>query len=93
MITIGLAKELFFIAKVTNQPVSAMLNGRLKITIQPSSVMYVEYDGVHIWNERVEGSDSFFGIESCDNIFKIISAIDSKDESWRDKFYYNESHN
>jgi hypothetical protein len=93
MITIGLAKELFFIAKVTNQPVSATLNGCLQITVQPNSVMDVEYNGVHIWNERVEGDGSFFGIESCDNIFKIIASIDSKDESWRDKFYYNESHN
>lgn len=91
MITIGLAKELFFIARVTNQPISAIINNSLQVTIQPNSVMDVEYNGTHIWNERVDGSDSFFGIESCDNIFKIILAIDSKDDTWREKFYYNES--
>jgi len=91
MITIGLAKELYFIAKVTNQPATALLNNGLYISVQPNSTMDVEYKGIHIWRERIEGDTSFFGIESCDNIFKIINAIDSKDDTWKQKYSYNEA--
>lgn len=103
MITIGLAKELYFISKITNQEYTVQLypsnlhysptSKILTIKIQPTGKMDVYYRDKHIWKETVEGDISFFGIESCDTIFKIMSCIDADDDSWRDKYHYDEDKN
>jgi hypothetical protein len=45
----------------------------------------------HIWTETLKESTSMFGIESCDNIAKIIWMIDSGDkENWKRFSFYEE---
>jgi hypothetical protein len=103
MITVGLAKELYFISKVTNQEYTvqlypsprenSILSQILTLKIKPTGQMDIYYRDKHIWRETVEGETSFFGIESCDSISKIIQAIYAGDSSWKDKFYFNEDEN
>ena len=98
MITIGLIKELYFIAKVTRQVffTEILVEGAnpllhtLRMRINPEGELDVWYRSVHIWNEIVEGDESFFGVESCDSISRIVACIDNNDASWRDKYYYNQ---
>lgn len=83
MITVGLVKELFFIAHVFNRSLSSTLHLEdpasqlLMIKITPAGDMDVFYGSNHIWYEKVEGDTSFFGIESCDTISRIIACIDN----------------
>jgi hypothetical protein len=103
MITIGLAKELYFIAKVTTRPHTFQIypsplqysptSEIITIKMTPSGVMDVFYRDKHIWKETVEGDTSFFGIESCDSINKIINCMNLNDDSWKDKYYYHEGEN
>jgi hypothetical protein len=83
MLTVGLVRELLFIAKATQIPINAefSLNGlypsSLKINLKPDGEMYVWYNLNLIWKEIVEGDVSFFGVESCDSIARIIACIDN----------------
>jgi hypothetical protein len=93
-ITVGLIRELSYISKVMNRA--------FYFTLAPSEaqetpisinicfeIMDVWYKEFHIWNESLS-EGSFFGIESCDTISRIIHCIDNK-QPWQDKYYYNES--
>ncbi len=92
MITVGLVKELKFIATVINAPVVIHFNARsatatigLKITKDRLKISYLNDI---IWDESLEEATSMFGIESCDNIMKIIKKIDSNDGGWRELAYF-----
>jgi hypothetical protein len=100
MITVGLIKELYFIAAMLKRDFYFELTPAedwkkdvhvpLTLRLTPKGVLDVWYRNVHIWNETVEGDNSFFGVESCDNISRIVSCIDNKDFSWKDKYYFSE---
>lgn len=98
MITIGLVKELFFIAAFTKREVNVEFelandgfgHAPLKVIVKPNGEMDTWYCGNHIWNETVEGEDSFFGVESCDSISRIVSCIDNGDPFWKENYYFNE---
>ena len=82
MLTVGLVKELYFLAHVLNDTLTVDFKfGRfphlLKIKINTAGDMDVFYGEQHIWYEKVEGDTSFFGIESCDTISRIIACINN----------------
>lgn len=87
MITVGLVKELYFIAKVFNESltidITPSLSSRvLKLKINAAGDMDVFYGDNHIWYEKVDDSlTSFFGVESCDTISRIMACIDNG-SSW-----------
>jgi hypothetical protein len=88
LITVGLARELFFIAKVTNITQTIIFDQiELKLSITPEAMMKVWYKNKFIWEEKIEGDESFFGIESADSIFKVIKAIDNG-ENWEIYSYF-----
>lgn len=86
MITVGLVKELYFISKILNREYKIQINPiwdgfsvakLLEININPGGLLKVYYQTHHIWAEQVEGEGSFFGVESCDSISRIINCIDN----------------
>jgi hypothetical protein len=101
MITVGIVLELYFIAFTLKQPFRLELTPEsewqtdvrspLTLRVTPNGILDVWYRNTHIWNEKVQGDDSFFGIESCDSISRILACIDAKDHSWKEKYYFNES--
>lgn len=99
MITVGLVKELYFISKVLKETYclsvfpqdsngSLLNNLKLVLNITPEGELTVWYKGIIIWKEKVDGDDSFFGVESCDTISRIIACINNKDFSWKEKYPY-----
>jgi len=82
MITIGLVKELAFISRVLKTPVRIELKTNLAETISVSvekNLLQVSYQGYNIWREIIESDTSFFGVESCDSISRIIYCLNNKD--------------
>lgn len=82
MITVGLVKELHFLAHVFHDTYTVDLKREqsphvLKIKINAAGDLDVFYGENHIWYEKVEGDSSFFGIESCDTISRIMACIDN----------------
>jgi hypothetical protein len=102
VITVGLIKELYYLSFISTQTLhfemsSVEFNGwvlkpnqTLKIVIKPDGILDIFYKENHIWHESVDGELSFFGVESCDTISRIMSCIDNNDSSWKEKYYYNE---
>ena len=94
MITVGLIKEVHFIACIFGRPV--LLDFRLGADTQSLNIevnednLFIRYAGQEIWKERLSGADSGFGIESCDNISRIIACLDAGDDSWKTKYKYIE---
>jgi hypothetical protein len=85
MVTVGLVKELFFISRVLNDTFYLKLfkgelqDNELCLKMEPNAALTVYYQGYEIWREIVEGDTSFFGVESCDSISRIIACIDNGD--------------
>lgn len=83
MITIGLVKELHFIAATFNHGIHSIIratqfvNHDIHIKVSPDGKLEVEYFDFKIWQETIDGPTSMFGVESCDTIFKIINCIDN----------------
>jgi hypothetical protein len=91
MITVGLINELRFISKSLRIPVSSTIKSELfkshvDIHIK-EQVLDLWYLGYHIWKEPLDDVASMFGVESCDNIYKILALIDKGDDSWRELRY------
>jgi hypothetical protein len=94
MITIGLIKELYFISRATKQNLRFSLqrsgdSSEMVVCISPEGMMDVWYSKQHIWHENLEGDTSYFGIESCDTISRIIACIDNN-TSW-DQYKWKET--
>jgi hypothetical protein len=94
MITIGLINELRFISKELRTPISAtikceQIKTHINIEIK-EQVLDLWYMGYHIWREALDDASSMFGIESCDNISKILILIDKGDDNWRELRYLEE---
>jgi len=96
MITVSLITELLFISKVLKTPVSITLKtGVIKtgvvLTIK-ERVLDIWYLGYHIWNENLDDTVSMFGPESCQNISRIITMIDTdaSPNQWRVFAYYED---
>lgn len=89
MITVGLIKELLFISTFCNTEVDLETKfpvSDLNINIK-SGILTLYYKENLIWKELIEGDSSFFGIESCDAISRIISCIDNGNPSWKEYVY------
>jgi len=94
MLTVGLIKELYFIAHVLQDVYYLKLfkgeggDRELLVKMTPIGELDVWYQEHHIWREKVEGDTSFFGVESCDTISRIVACIDKGSEwahyRWRE---------
>jgi hypothetical protein len=94
MITVGLVNELAFLASTFKREVKVEITlgaeSITTLTIDPKGLLNAHYKGYHIWQETVYGDASFFGVESCDSISRIMACIDNNDNTWREKYYYRE---
>ena len=91
-ITVGIIKELYFISKVLNLPVEVTFKSPVKHPLYVrvyNNILDVEYNSISIWKETIESDISFFGVESCDTISRIIACIDSG-SPW-DKYKWDEN--
>lgn len=88
MITTGLVKEFQYIATVFKCKMTVEINvpeigiANLWLTVT-NDVLEVNYGPHKIWREKID-DNSFFGIESCDTISRIISCINNNDPTWKD---------
>ena len=93
MLTLGICREILYIAKIFKKSFFFTLAGKdndaIQVNVTPTEMIDVWYKNQHIWNESMS-EDGFFGIESLDTISRIIYCID-RNEPWQDKYYYNES--
>jgi hypothetical protein len=101
MITVGLVKELLFISTALNVEVSAVMSFP-KVIEHPQLTLFVhnnilkvvvEANGIKeaMWQEEIEGPSAMFGVESCDQISRIIHAISKGDIKTAQKLYYFDS--
>jgi hypothetical protein len=93
MITVGLIKELYFISKILNTEVRVEFHlpaSALIVTIK-DNILSVFYRSINIWLENLEGETSFFGVESCDAIARILVCIDNDNLKDASELYYIES--
>ena len=83
-LTVGIIRELFYISLVLKREVYVTfhLNNPLDINIQ-NGFLNLKYKDIKIWRENLSGADSNFGIESCDQISRIINCIDANDENYK----------
>jgi hypothetical protein len=94
MLTIGLAKEMFFVAHVLGDSFYFKIfkgekqDNEMCVKMTPEGRMTVWYQGKEIWQEVIDGPESFFGIESCDTIARIVACIDNG-TSW-DQYRWKE---
>lgn len=95
MITVGLIKEFYYISTVLKTPVVAAvrINGmKAPLDIKISSgCLDLWYRDLHIWRETIEGTTSFFGVESCDAISRIIVSLEAGDPNWSNYRYIEKS--
>lgn len=89
IITVGICKELGYIAKISGSYTTAILQSdpwvKLKIGVSNSLMMEIWYNDIKIWAESLDDSN-MFGIESIDSISRIISCLDNKDQTWASKY-------
>jgi len=97
MITVGLVKELHFIASAIQDVFYLKLfkgernDNELCLKMTPAGQLNVWYDGHEIWSEKVDGVTSFFGVESCDAIARIIVCIDNGNlQGARELFFFEQ---
>lgn len=98
MITVGLINELRFISMARKTCVESTLKCDdfllpIKIIINEGR-LNVHYRGQHIWSEDVSSNISMFGVESVDNLARIVKLIDANDISqdvtpWKELTYFD----
>lgn len=84
MVTVGIVKELNFISVMLRTPVDVILTSQVSDPIHikiNNNMVDIEYHDQHIWHETIEGDASFFGVESCDTVSRIIACINN-DSDW-----------
>ena len=94
MITVGIIRELEFMAKTADSNVYVVMrvaNKNISMKIWDNNVI-INYEGQKIWEENIYGEANWFGIESCDSVARIISCID-KGESWQESYGWKKSDN
>lgn len=92
MITVGVVRELAYISQYAEKPLFAdiRIDGRyIKLGVSENSVQ-VAYKDQNIWEENIYGEGNWFGIESCDEIKKIMDCIDNN-EPWIEKHSWKKS--
>lgn len=90
MLTIGLVRELAFLSHGLGFPLKfsiEVISKKMDLLID-KDILSIAYKGEEIWRENVQPDVSFFGVESCDLIFKIVNRIDAGDYSWKEEFNY-----
>ena len=91
MITVGLVQELYFISSTLKVAVSSSLKtNKLKeaVTIEiKDNFLELYYCNEKIWRESLDPDISMFGIESCDNIAKILFFMDCGIPEWKNLIY------
>ncbi len=94
MITVGVIRELEFMAKAVNSDMYVVIqiaNKKLSMKIWDNQVI-INYEGQKIWEENIYGEGNWFGIESCDSVSRIIHCID-KGEPWQEAYGWKKSNN
>lgn len=95
--TVGFVREAAWIVRSRGQKTHFQISGTvegindsLSFYISPDFWMEVSYEfegkSELIWEEKIDGNDSFFGIESCDAISRIIACIQNRDSSWKERY-------
>lgn len=94
MITVGVIRELAYMSGYVKNEVYAAIDVDGKNIGVKASENYVKisYQGQQIWEENIYGDGNWFGIESCDTIYRIMECID-KGEPWREKHGWSKSNN
>jgi hypothetical protein len=79
MITVGICKEIFWIASVLKMEINLTfhLEYELDVRVTPNAIMELKYNNELIWRELIDGDNSMFGVESVCSISRIISCIDN----------------
>ena len=92
MINAGIIQELDFMSEYYESEVTASISCKgkeTKLDFKDGRVT-VTYQGTEIWKETVHGEATWFGIESCDRIHKIVKCIDNNDDSWKQKYAWGQ---
>ena len=89
MLTVSFVNEIQFIAKHFNVPVSVDLklgqSEPLNLALD-NDVLSIKFFGELIWEEKVVGVGSNFGVESCDTIYRIMQMVAAGDNTWKEKY-------
>jgi len=94
MITVGVVRELAYMSQYVGGPLYVAIdigNQKLSLNVSENDVR-ISYQGQKIWEENIYGEGNWFGVESCDTIFRIMECID-KGEPWREKHGWRRSNN
>jgi hypothetical protein len=94
MITVGVVRELAYMSGYVGVEVCTSIDVSGKIIGLRVSENYVKisYQGQKIWEENIYGEGNWFGIESCDTIYRIMECID-KGEPWQKEHGWSKSDN
>jgi len=93
MITVGLIKELQFISSSLKTPLLLTIASTSfpNITVQiENETLTLTYLGHLIWREKVLGDSSFFGVESCDTIARIMVLLKNHQINEAKELFYLE---
>ena len=94
MITVGAIRELAYMSQHAEAPlyVAIDIKGKhLSLKVEENYVA-ISYQGQRIWEENIYGEGNWFGIESCDEVFRIINLIDAG-QPWAEKHAWKKSNN
>jgi len=92
MINAGIVQELDFMSEHYKSEVTVSISCKgkeTKLDFKEGRVT-ITYQGAEIWRETVYGEATWFGIESCDRIHKIVTCIDNNDDSWKQKYAWGQ---
>jgi hypothetical protein len=94
MITVGVVRELAYISQHAEKPlyVAMDMDGKyVSLRVEENSIR-VSYQAQLIWEENIYGEGNWFGVESCDEIKKIMDCVDNG-EPWIEKHSWKKSNN
>lgn len=94
MITVGLVKELAWISSALKSDVSVTLfagGGEPLYISVIREILEVQWRTHVIWKEKISGDTSFFGVESCDAISRIVACLESGNVAGANELIYLEA--
>ncbi len=91
MITVGICKEIGFMAKMLGRHITCDLKAdvwnTVRIAVSSDLMMEVHYNNILLLKEKIDGPESMFGAESCDNVSRAIACIDNKSDNYKNYIY------
>lgn len=91
MVTLGFLQEVYYLAKSLNYTHNVIISGPSKhaiaLKVTPEGVLDVYYGSNYIWSEKMDGEESYLGVESMDSISRCIANIDNG-SNWKDYAYF-----